>query len=454
MSTFLFASVPVPAHTSNPLPFAARLVERGHRVLWYAGSVFHSSIAAVGAEPRPYVRADDFGGRNMVEHFPWLDGLGPIPTLRRAFAEIFIGQARHRVPDLREIVAAEGVDAMLCDELMVGVGLVGELDGIPWATFGDGPLPFEEPGVPPFGPGLRPMRGPGGRLRDGMVRMVARRFIFADADREYRRIRADLDLPPTERFVLEEMPSPMLHLHGCTPGFEYPRRRLPGHVHWTGALRPDPPVGWEAPAWWDEVTSSTRPVVVVSQGSIRPDVTELLAPAVRGLADADALVVVTTGQGDPSALVDALGGTVPANVRIARFIPYGELFRHASVFVTNGGYSGVTLALAHGVPLVQAGRTEEKAEIEARIRYSGTGVTLGRTRPSATAVARGVSRVLTERSFRAAAERIGREMAPHDAGREGADLLERLAATRRPVLRSAAGTAAPGVALSADHRPV
>jgi UDP:flavonoid glycosyltransferase YjiC (YdhE family) len=130
-----------------------------------------------------------------------------------------------------------------------------------------------------------------------------------------------------------------------------------------------------------------------------------------------------------------VGGRVPANVRITRFIPYGELFGHASVFVTNGGYSGVTLALAHGIPLVQAGRTEEKAEIAARIRWSGVGVTLGTTRPSARAVADGVARVLAEPSYRVAAERIRDEMAPHDAGREGAALLERIARTGRPVLR-------------------
>lgn len=442
MSTFLFASIPVPAHTSNPLPIAARLVERGHRVRWYAGAAFHPQIAAVGAEPLPYVRADDFGGQDMTEHFPWLAGLSPLRALRQAFAEIFVGQARYRVPDLREIVAAERVDAMLCDELMVGVGQVGELDGIPWATFGDGPLAVEEPGIPPFGPGLTPMRGPVGWMRDAVVRAVARRIVFADADREYRSIRADLDLPATENFVLSEMTSPMLHMQGCTPGFEYPRRRLPAHVHWVGALRPDPPPSWDPPAWWAEVTESQRPVVAVSQGSIRPDVTELLVPAVRGLAGTDALVVVTTGQAEPDTLVDALGGAVPDNVRITRFIPYGELFRHASVFVTNGGYSGVTLALAYGIPLVQAGRTEEKAEIEARIKYSGTGVTLGSTRPTARAVADGVARALDDSSYRLAAQRVRDEMAAHDAGREGADLLERLAATGRPVLRTDAQPAA------------
>ena len=35
--------------------------------------------------------------------------------------------------------------------------------------------------------------------------------------------------------------------------------------------------------------------------------------------------------------------------------------------VTNGGYGGVQLALAHGVPLVVAGNTEEKGEIAARV---------------------------------------------------------------------------------------
>ena len=120
-------------------------------------------------------------------------------------------------------------------------------------------------------------------------------------------------------------------------------------------------------------------------------------------------------------------------MRIARFIPYDLLLAQAAVFVTNGGYTGVTLALAHGVPIVQAGTTEEKVEIAARIEWSGVGVKLGTTRPSPQAVRDGVARVLADPGIRDAAGRLGREMAGHDAGREGAVLLERLAATRAPV---------------------
>jgi UDP:flavonoid glycosyltransferase YjiC (YdhE family) len=93
----------------------------------------------------------------------------------------------------------------------------------------------------------------------------------------------------------------------------------------------------------------------------------------------------------------------------------------------------VTLALAHGVPLVQAGTTEEKTEIGARVRWTGVGLALRTTRPKPDSVRAAVRRVLTEPSFRAAAERVQAEMAPHDAGREGAVLLERLAETRAPV---------------------
>jgi UDP:flavonoid glycosyltransferase YjiC (YdhE family) len=108
---------------------------------------------------------------------------------------------------------------------------------------------------------------------------------------------------------------------------------------------------------------------------------------------------------------------------------------HVRAFVTNGGYSGVTLALAHGVPLVQAGVTEEKSEIAARIHWTGVGVRLGTTRPTTEAVRDGVRRVLFEPSYAAATGRVKREMDEHDAGREGADLLVELAATRRRVSR-------------------
>lgn len=444
--TFLFASIPVPAHTSNPLPIAARLVERGHTVHWYAGRVFHDRIAAVGAQPLAYAAADDFGGREIEEHFPQFAGLDGVKVISRAFADVFIGQAAARVADLRPFLAATPVDAMLCDGLMYGVGMLSELTGVPWATFGDGPLPVADADTPPFGPAMLPMRGPVGRLRNRVVATIAQRVIFREAEAVYRRTRAELGLPRDPHPALDLVASPMLHLQGCTPGFEYRRRSLPRHVQWIGALRPDPVPGWVPPVWWPDVLAAGaegRPVVHVTQGSIRPDMTELVGPAVAALGGPGfqhALVVVTTGGPSAAEVALAAGGELPANVRVAPFVPYDELLRHASAFVTNGGYSGVTLALAHGVPIVQAGTTEEKSEIGARIHWTGVGVRLRTTRPSPEQVARGVRAVLEDPRHRQAAQRVQAEMARHDAANEAADHLERLAgqAAARPGRRSVA----------------
>ncbi|HET6969157.1 MAG TPA: nucleotide disphospho-sugar-binding domain-containing protein [Ornithinibacter sp.] len=442
MSRILVATVPVPAHTRLPLPVAARLVERGHEVLWFASSRFHDDIAAVGATPVPYGMTRDFDGARLLEEFPQLAGLRGPRAIGRAYSDVFVGEARHRVADLRAVLATTPVDAMVSDGLSYGVGLVGEALGVPTATFGDGPMVRAHGATPAFGPGLLPMRGPVSQLRNHAVRTASRRWVFAEAQDRHDRLRRELGLPPDGRSVLEASVSPLLHLQACSASFEYPVAHLPATVHWIGALRPDPPEHWLPPSWWEEVRTSTRPVVHVTQGSIRHDMTELVVPALRALADEDVLVVVTTGGASRRHLEVALGGPLPANARVCEFVPYDLLLPHVALCVTNGGYTGVTTALHHGVPLVQVGSTEEKAEIGARIRWSGVGLRIRATSPHPRRLRAAVRRVLGEPGYAGAAARMGAELRSHDAAHEAAALLERLAETGGPVTRVGAAARA------------
>jgi UDP:flavonoid glycosyltransferase YjiC (YdhE family) len=433
MSRFLFATVPVPAHSRNPLPVAARLVALGHEVLWFAGQRFHADIAAVGATPVPHRATRDYDGERLLDEFPELTRLSGPRAIGWAYAELFVGEAPHRVADLEPVLAAQPVDAVLCDGLSYGVGLLAESLGVPVATFGDGPLARAHGVTPAFGPGLLPMRGPVSRLRNHAVREATRRWVFAPAQARHEQLRDALGLPADGLDVLQAAVSPMLHLQACTPSFEYPVADLPATVHWVGALRPDPPASWAPPPWWDDVLSAGRPVVHVTQGSIRPDMRELVVPTLRALAKEDLLVVVTTG-GVPRAELERLfGGPLPVNARVSEFIPYDLLLPHVDVCVTNGGYTGVTTALHHGVPLVQAGSTEEKAEIGARVAWSGVGVRIRSTTPRPHRLRSAVRRTLHDPAFRVAAQRMRVEMRRHDAAEEGAELLERLADTGRPV---------------------
>ena len=47
-----------------------------------------------------------------------------------------------------------------------------------------------------------------------------------------------------------------------------------------------------------------------------------------------------------------------------------------------GGYGGVVQALRHGVPLVVAGRSEDKPEVAVRVAWSGAGLNLRTDRPT------------------------------------------------------------------------
>jgi UDP:flavonoid glycosyltransferase YjiC (YdhE family) len=61
---------------------------------------------------------------------------------------------------------------------------------------------------------------------------------------------------------------------------------------------------------------------------------------------------------------------------VERFIPYAHLMPHVDLLLTNGGFGSIQIALAHGVPVVTIGNTEEKPEIANRVNYAGVGIGL------------------------------------------------------------------------------
>ena len=215
------------------------------------------------------------------------------------------------------------------------------------------------------------------------------------------------DRPPLEGYFVD-LPTKVVdaYLQATVVGFEYPRPNLPDSVQFVGPLLPLPAVGFAPPKWWDELHAE-RPVVHVTQGTLdNADLHRLLIPASEALAGEDLLVVATTGGPDPAPLRAGL----PANVRLERFIPHDLLLPHVDVMITNGGYGGVQQALAHGVPLVVAGDSEEKPEVAARVRWSGAGIDLRTGRPSPHRVADAVRRVLAEPTFGDRARALQAEM--------------------------------------------
>jgi UDP:flavonoid glycosyltransferase YjiC (YdhE family) len=161
-------------------------------------------------------------------------------------------------------------------------------------------------------------------------------------------------------------------------------------------------------------------VILVNQGTVAVDVNDLVVPTLAGLKDEQMLVIAVP-------VKDGAPGELPENARAEPFIPFGNLLPYVDMMVTNGGYGGTQMALAHGIPLVVAGDTEDKMEVAARVEWAGAGINLRKKRPLPANVRDAVKEVLVNPSYRENARRIQADFARYDALTRAAELLEALA---------------------------
>lgn len=431
MSRFLFTSVPVEGHSASPLAIMQRLVADGHEVTWVAGARYAERAASIGVDHVPIHLSTDYSLHDdPFDVRPELRRLTGVALIKEVFRTVFLGDAGAQASELEQVLDRFPADVIVSAGPQFGPAIVAERTGIPLAAIGDGPFSTTGEDTPPFGPGFRPWPGAIGRFRNRLLNRVVR-WKFADVHEVWEDVRRAHGLAPAQRWVFDEMLAADLILQGCVADFEY-EQEYPSSIRFVGAHRPLAPAAWQPPSWWSDLDGGL-PVVHVTQGTVRTDPTELVLPTVQALADEDVLVVVTTGGIDTAAL-----GELPPNVRTAAFVPYEALLARASAFVTNGGYIGTNLALHHGVPIVQVGNTEEKAEIGARIRHFGLGVASSTT-PSPARLRRAVRHVLDDAALRQRVRRLGAEYRRHDAPEESAALLAALASRRSPVTVAADG---------------
>jgi UDP:flavonoid glycosyltransferase YjiC (YdhE family) len=273
---------------------------------------------------------------------------------------------------------------------------------------------------------LLPDGSPLGRLRNRLLTYVADNVVFGSVNKAARESAQRAGMP---FYPIKPMPSPYLTLQPSVPELEYPHEALDRTVHFIGALLPEAQ-DFTPPSWWEQVVKATKPVVLVTQGTVATNADELIKPALAGLAAEDAIVIATTG-GKTAA---ELGLTVPANARVETFVPFVPLMPHVDVFITNGGYGGFVVAMAHGVPIIAGGVSEDKVEVNNRLVYTGAGINLKTATPTPEQVRDAFRRIISEPSFKQKAAHIQTSFAAKDAPIEGTNLLEELIRRRTPIL--------------------
>lgn len=411
---FLFVLWDGGGNAAPQLSVARQLVAGGHAVRVLGPRVLAARVAAAGAAFVPYRHAPEHESaapaRDLLRDWEARTPLGAAARVRdRLMVEPALAFARDVLAALEEAPA----DVVAPDYLLLGAYLGAERAAVPAAALIHHIYPLPAPGLPPFGQGFLPARGPAGRLRDAVFGRLFARFYEA-ALPGLNAARAELGLAPL-RSVFELFARLDRALVLTSQAFDFPATALPGNVRYVGPQLGEAEAGppWAGP--W--AADDARPLVVVSfstthqrqEGAVRRVLAALGALPVRAL--------VTAGPA-----LGAVDFAPPANVVVEAYVPHRRVFPRADLVITHGGHGTVLAALACGVPVLCLPMGRDQGDIAARVVARGAGLRLPGSAGSST-IRWAARRLLAEGRFRAAAQRLARTLADAEpAGRAVAEL--------------------------------
>jgi UDP:flavonoid glycosyltransferase YjiC (YdhE family) len=289
--------------------------------------------------------------------------------------------------------------------MFTAIPLVKKILRKPVISVGVLPLIESSKDLAPSGLGLTPPDSFAKKLGYQLLRFLTDKILFGKSHRLYRKILGTHGIEVkgnTMDFLVRQS---TFFLQSGTPGFEYKRSDLGKNIRFIGALLParastKPAIDLHAKV------RAFKKVILVTQGTIEKDPEKLLVPVLDAYKNTDFLVIATTGGSKTDQLRQRYNY---ANVIIEDFIPFDQVLPHADVFITNGGYGGVMLAIEHRVPLVVAGIHEGKNEINARVGYFKLGINLKTETPTSARIKSGVSEILANPEYKASTIRLGKE---------------------------------------------
>lgn len=434
MTRVLITTIPIEGHVRPGVPLARCLTERGHDVVWYTGRRFEPLVVATGARFVP-IKANAYFSdtnadvlRDMQDKKPGFSGLKKIVT------DLLIAPLPQYASDVSHVIDSFDPEVIVANHIFMAAPLIAYRRRIASVLFSVGPLSVSSIDTAPFGTGLRPSSSFYGRIRNRLLNSLVRNLLFRGPQQLAKEVVGQLGVDVPEGFLMDwGAQLADRYLLATIPEFEYLRSDLPKAVEFVGPMLPERRPDWSVPSWWPEIAEANRrgrPVVLVTQGTANIDPSLLILPTISSLSDEDMLVIATTGGPDPEEVLPT--NQRPVNLRLESFIPFLELLPHADLMVTNGGYGGVQMALACGVPLVVAGKGEDKMEVSARVAQSGAGMSLRTQRPSADRIRTAVRSVLGDPSYRTRAKELEAVYSQYDGASRAADVIVETAQRQRP----------------------
>jgi MGT family glycosyltransferase len=391
-------------------PLGALLSEldrRGHRIHLRTLAAEVSAMRGIGVHAEPVdARIEAIEGRDWLER----NALGVLKTT----TDVLCRRAVIEVDDLRRAIADVRPDVVIVDANCWGAMSMAEASALPWLVFSPFTPYLRSREVPPFGPGLRPLPGVAGRVRDASMRPFVS-FLF---DRRIvprlNAVRAALGLPAVETMDGYMRRAPLLLAVGGEP-FEYPHPDWGDAVHLIGACEFEPTPALHPRPGPDWLAAIERPIVLVSTSSIAQADAKLGRIALQALANEPVHVVATFPAGIPRGLSPS------PNTTVRRFVEHGAVLDRAICAITHGGMGATVKALDRGVPVCAVPFARDQAEVARRVEVARCGTRLPARNLTAARLRAAVQEATT---LAEGARRVAAGFAATGGVARGADLIE------------------------------
>jgi len=291
---------------------ASELVGRGHAVRVVGPRCRRASYERLGARFEPYSQAPEHDASSPETDLvrDW-EARTPMGAFARMRDNLMFGPARQFALEVLDAVERERPAAAVIDYMLTGAAAGARRAGVPAAALVHSVYPLPADGVPPFGLGLAPARGPLGRLRDRALGRVALRPFAVGLD-ALNGVRQEFGVPE-----IDELPALLddfaLVLVAVPAAFDLAgRASLQPSIRFTGHMAPPAPTEtWQYP--WED--ADTRPLVVVGLSTTFMDQRPLARRILEAVGGLPVRVLFTLG---PALRVD--GVAIPDNVVTATFV--------------------------------------------------------------------------------------------------------------------------------------
>jgi len=438
-----FLGVRVPGHLNPMTTLARKMKARGHDV------VFLSVL-----DTEPFVRAA------QLPFLPFCEEDFPVGSLAKSLAQLSKLQGQAAFEMVKQLVAKNlesafrnlprtlrdtNVDALVLDESQRGLGAVPLHLGMPYVHVSNA-LPFDFSGNTPvctFDWQHETTPEALARNQAGVRSLLQTYEPITSVAHAYAK-KVGLDVDWTDPFATI---SKLAWLTQMPEEFDFKISHWPAQFRCTGPFH-DGLGRIESDFPWNRLTG--EPLIYASMGTLQNGLESVFTSIAEAVGTRPGMqLVLSIGPSlDPEKI-----SSLPANSIVVKNTPQMELLKRSALCITHAGLNTALESLTQGVPMVAIPISHDQHGVAARIEWTGTGMRIPASECEPARLGNAIGSVLGKASFRESARRFQRIIAEGNGLDRAARIIERVAATGRPVLREEPFVESPDQTAAAEQRP-